>query len=150
MIEFFLPITSELIEFLKKNRKSFGNEFDGSDFKLDSLVLPTKVPNAFSNEIRRKNNKVISFVKKNVSEKLDEINQYIKSKMDSMQNMEKIIQSSEEEDYIKLVDILLENGSLLVMKDTTQTYWMHRLPPTKIIHGPRINLTFRTITNHIF
>ncbi|MHC6180933.1 hypothetical protein ACYUJ6_13950 [Clostridium sp. JNZ X4-2] len=108
MIEFFLPITSELIEFLKKNRKSFGNEFDGSDFKLDSLVLPTKVPNAFSNEIRRKNNKVISFVKKNVSEKLDEINQYIKSKMDSMQNMEKIIQSSEEEDYIKLVDILLE------------------------------------------
>lgn len=43
------------------------------------------------------------------------------------------------------IDILLEDGSLLIMKDTTQTYWMHRLPPTKVQHGPRINLTFRTI-----
>lgn len=43
------------------------------------------------------------------------------------------------------IDILLENGSLLVMKDTTQSHWMHRLPPTKQLHGPRINLTFRTI-----
>lgn len=43
------------------------------------------------------------------------------------------------------VDILLEDGSLLVMKDNTQTNWLHRLPPTKTIHQPRINLTFRTI-----
>ena len=43
------------------------------------------------------------------------------------------------------IDMLLENGSLLVMKDTTQSHWMHRLPPTKQLHGPRINLTFRTI-----
>jgi len=43
------------------------------------------------------------------------------------------------------IDILLEDGSLLLMKDATQTYWMHRLPPTKVLHGPRINLTFRTI-----
>lgn len=43
------------------------------------------------------------------------------------------------------VDLLLENGSLLIMKDDTQTHWMHRLPPTKLPHGPRINLTFRTI-----
>lgn len=43
------------------------------------------------------------------------------------------------------VDIILENGSLLVMKDTTQTHWLHQLPASKKIHSPRINLTFRTI-----
>lgn len=40
---------------------------------------------------------------------------------------------------------VLEHGSLLVMKDETQTHWLHRLPPTKMKHRPRINLTFRTI-----
>ena len=40
---------------------------------------------------------------------------------------------------------ILENGSLLVMKGTTQTHWMHRLPPTKLVSKPRLNLTFRTI-----
>ncbi len=43
------------------------------------------------------------------------------------------------------VVLTLEHGSLLVMKDTTQTYWLHRLPPTKKIVKPRVNLTFRTI-----
>ena len=43
------------------------------------------------------------------------------------------------------VSVLLENGSLLVMKDQTQSFWLHRLPPTKKIFQPRINLTFRTI-----
>jgi alkylated DNA repair dioxygenase AlkB len=43
------------------------------------------------------------------------------------------------------VSLLLEHGSLLVMKGKTQTHWMHRLPPTKIILTPRVNLTFRTI-----
>lgn len=43
------------------------------------------------------------------------------------------------------IDILLEHGSLLVMKGLTQTHWLHRLPPTKTIHQARINLTFRTI-----
>ncbi len=43
------------------------------------------------------------------------------------------------------ISLLLEHGSLLVMKDTTQTNWLHRLPPTKQINKPRINLTFRTI-----
>lgn len=41
--------------------------------------------------------------------------------------------------------IMLEHGSLLVMKDTTQHNWLHRLPPTKLITMPRINLTFRMI-----
>ncbi|MEJ5091435.1 alpha-ketoglutarate-dependent dioxygenase AlkB [Sphingobacterium faecium] len=43
------------------------------------------------------------------------------------------------------VGLTLEHGSLLVMKDETQSHWLHRLPPTKKIHAPRINLTFRTI-----
>lgn len=43
------------------------------------------------------------------------------------------------------IDIILERGSLLVMKEATQTNWMHRLPPTKKVNTPRINLTFRTI-----
>ncbi len=43
------------------------------------------------------------------------------------------------------VSLILQHGSLLVMKDETQSYWLHRLPPTKKIGHPRINLTFRTI-----
>lgn len=43
------------------------------------------------------------------------------------------------------VELLLEHGSLLVMKGSTQTHWLHRLPPTTKINKPRINLTFRTI-----
>lgn len=43
------------------------------------------------------------------------------------------------------IDVFLENGSLLEMKGTTQTYWLHRLPPTKLKMEPRVNLTFRSI-----
>jgi alkylated DNA repair dioxygenase AlkB len=43
------------------------------------------------------------------------------------------------------VDIVLQHGSLLVMKGATQTNWLHRLPPTKFKKGIRINLTFRKI-----
>ena len=43
------------------------------------------------------------------------------------------------------LSLILENGSLLLMKGSTQTYWLHRLPPTKLISTPRINLTFRSI-----
>lgn len=45
----------------------------------------------------------------------------------------------------EIVSIMLEHGSLLVMKGATQAYWLHRLPPTKLISRPRVNLTFRTI-----
>jgi alkylated DNA repair dioxygenase AlkB len=41
--------------------------------------------------------------------------------------------------------ILLENGSLLVMKDEIQSFWLHKLAPTKLVKTPRINLTFRKI-----
>ena len=43
------------------------------------------------------------------------------------------------------VSLSLENGSLLLMQGKTQTHWLHRLPPTKKVNTPRINLTFRTI-----
>ncbi len=43
------------------------------------------------------------------------------------------------------IDVVLKHGSLLVMKDTTQRNWLHRLPPTKLALKPRVNLTFRTI-----
>ena len=45
----------------------------------------------------------------------------------------------------QLISAFLENGSLLEMKGTTQTNWLHRLPPTKKVTTPRINLTFRRI-----
>ena len=41
--------------------------------------------------------------------------------------------------------LTLQHGSLLVMKDETQSHWLHRLPPTTKILSPRVNLTFRTI-----
>lgn len=41
--------------------------------------------------------------------------------------------------------IMLENGSLLVMEDTTQTHWVHCLPKSKRVKDGRINLTFRTM-----
>lgn len=43
------------------------------------------------------------------------------------------------------ITTFLEHGSLLVMKDETQSHWLHRLPPTKKVNLPRINLTFRTM-----
>lgn len=43
------------------------------------------------------------------------------------------------------VSLFLEDGSLLIMKDTTQTHWLHKLPTSTKIVKPRINLTFRTI-----
>ncbi len=46
------------------------------------------------------------------------------------------------------ISVLLEHGSLLVMKDETQKHWLHRLPPTKQLFGPRVNLTFRSIVNN--
>ncbi|TDE45993.1 alpha-ketoglutarate-dependent dioxygenase AlkB [Flavobacterium rhamnosiphilum] len=41
--------------------------------------------------------------------------------------------------------IVLEHGSLLLMKGTTQHYWKHQIPKTAKPIGPRINGTFRVI-----
>jgi alkylated DNA repair dioxygenase AlkB len=42
-------------------------------------------------------------------------------------------------------NILLEHGSLLLMKGTTQHCWKHQIPKTSKPIGSRINLTFRVI-----
>ena len=43
----------------------------------------------------------------------------------------------------KIISVLLEHGSLLLMKGPTQKNWLHSLPKSKNITLPRINLTFR-------
>ncbi|MGB8036211.1 MAG: alpha-ketoglutarate-dependent dioxygenase AlkB, partial [Nitrososphaeraceae archaeon] len=45
----------------------------------------------------------------------------------------------------QIVSLVLEHGSLLMMKGATQSNWLHSLPKSKNITQPRINLTFRTI-----
>src|SRR5919198_3112673 len=45
----------------------------------------------------------------------------------------------------QIVSLVLEHGSLLVMKGATQSNWLHSLPKSKNITQPRINLTFRTM-----
>ena len=42
-------------------------------------------------------------------------------------------------------NIILENGSLLLMKGTTQHFWKHQVPKTAKPISSRINLTFRVI-----
>ncbi|WP_412986072.1 alpha-ketoglutarate-dependent dioxygenase AlkB family protein [Pontimicrobium sp. IMCC45349] len=41
--------------------------------------------------------------------------------------------------------LILQHGSLLLMKEGTQRHWLHQLPKTKKDIGKRINLTFRYI-----
>lgn len=41
--------------------------------------------------------------------------------------------------------IVLQHGSLLIMKGTTQHFWKHQIPKTAKPIGPRINGTFRVI-----
>jgi alkylated DNA repair dioxygenase AlkB len=43
------------------------------------------------------------------------------------------------------VSLVLEHGSLLIMRDATQANWLHSLIKSKSVTQPRINLTFRTI-----
>ena len=41
--------------------------------------------------------------------------------------------------------LVLEHGSLLLMKGEMQHHWLHQIAKTKKEVGPRINLTFRKI-----
>lgn len=41
--------------------------------------------------------------------------------------------------------MILEHGSLLLMKGATQHHWLHQIPKTSRQIGERINLTFRVI-----
>ncbi len=42
-------------------------------------------------------------------------------------------------------EIVLEPGSLLVMRGITQQCWHHAVPKTRSVHSARINLTFRYV-----
>ncbi len=42
--------------------------------------------------------------------------------------------------------LILEHGSLLIMKGEMQHFWLHQIAKTKKKINPRINLTFRTLT----
>ena len=42
-------------------------------------------------------------------------------------------------------NILLEHGSLLIMRDQTQHFWLHQIAKSKKVTGDRINLTFRKV-----
>ena len=46
------------------------------------------------------------------------------------------------------VSVVLQQASLLVMKNETQSNWAHCLPTTKKAAEPRVNLTFRTIVDN--
>lgn len=39
----------------------------------------------------------------------------------------------------------LPHGSCLIMRGRCQACWRHQLPKTRVVIGPRINLTFRTV-----
>jgi len=43
------------------------------------------------------------------------------------------------------IQILLQHGSLLIMKGELQHYWQHQVPKTSLPVSQRINLTFRVI-----
>lgn len=43
------------------------------------------------------------------------------------------------------VSIMLESGSLLVMRGSTQRHWLHSVPKRRKITTPRVNLTFRAM-----
>lgn len=48
-------------------------------------------------------------------------------------------------DLTQKKNIILGNGSLLLMRGTTQHFWKHQVPKTAKAIGSRINLTFRSI-----
>ena len=46
---------------------------------------------------------------------------------------------------LKVIKVLIENGSLLVMRGKTQHFWQHSIPKRLKIKQRRINLTFRNV-----
>jgi alkylated DNA repair dioxygenase AlkB len=45
----------------------------------------------------------------------------------------------------RTVEVMVEDGSLLWMRGTTQQQWKHSLPRQPSVKGPRWNLTFRQV-----
>lgn len=49
---------------------------------------------------------------------------------------------------VERVEVVLEAGSLLLMRGKTQQCWKHSVPKQRTVHAPRINLTFRRVVAH--
>ena len=58
---------------------------------------------------------------------------------------ERVFQLKHNTDKEQKQSIILQHGSLLLMKGTTQHFWKHQIPKTAKTIGSRINLTFRLI-----
>ena len=58
---------------------------------------------------------------------------------------ERVFQLKHNFDKEQKQSIVLQHGSLLLMKGTTQHFWKHQIPKTAKTIGSRINLTFRLI-----
>lgn len=58
---------------------------------------------------------------------------------------ERVFQLKHNIDKDQKKNIILQHGSLLLMKGTTQHFWKHQIPKTAKPIEPRINLTFRLI-----
>ncbi len=58
---------------------------------------------------------------------------------------ERVFQLKHNDDKSLKKNIILEHGSLLIMKGTTQHFWKHQIPKTAKKVDQRINLTFRVI-----
>ena len=57
----------------------------------------------------------------------------------------RLFQLRHNSDKQQKMQLLLEHGSLLIMKGATQHFWKHQIPKTAKPIGERINLTFRII-----
>lgn len=58
---------------------------------------------------------------------------------------ERLFQIKHNTNKSEKINLILEHGSLLLMKEGSQIHYKHQLPKSKSAKKPRINLTFRTI-----
>jgi alkylated DNA repair dioxygenase AlkB len=58
---------------------------------------------------------------------------------------ERVFQLRQRKDKKHRENLLLKNGSLLLMAGATQHHWQHCIPKSKKVMSPRINLTFRIL-----
>ncbi|WP_396601714.1 alpha-ketoglutarate-dependent dioxygenase AlkB family protein [Algibacter sp. R77976] len=58
---------------------------------------------------------------------------------------ERVFHLKHKTDKLLKTKLILQHGSLLLMRGETQNNWLHQIPKTKKIIGNRINLTFRII-----
>ncbi len=58
---------------------------------------------------------------------------------------ERLFQLKHKTKDIPVVDIIVQSGSLIVMKNELQENWNHRIMKSKKVKDPRLNLTFRFV-----